>query len=133
MLSLALMKHDTSIAILDRSELGRNMYGLLLKPLHHQLIIQKGLNELAAIIKSRSPSLLILNTNVIRSKTSDICMMLSAKPYDEIPKIFIHKNTIPADDIAMFSQLFATTMIERPFHPDELYEAVANSLPKRNR
>jgi hypothetical protein len=125
------MARQWRIIIVDRSELAANMWKLLLSPFYASLIIRKRFEEARPhFFRREGVDLAIFSSNIFGKKFDEIFARLSAdQPVAKAHKVFVCKEAEgPSDAGAKLAKLANSTVVRRPFHPDEFFHVVDGIL-----
>ncbi len=118
------------IVIVDRSQLAGNMYRLLLAPLDPLLAVYRRFEEARHRLSSRERTdLLLISSTALGKKMTEVCDALEYEaPLAMMRKIFL----IPEEegDVVRGRVLTLpnTSLMERPFHPDEMLTMITKLL-----
>lgn len=130
------MDRQYRIIIADRSELAANLYRLLLAPLGAALIVRKKFEEARPhFFRHERVDLGIFNSNIFGKGFDEIYERIeSAEPLIRIPKIFICRAT-PSENTMRktLSKLENSTIVIRPFHPDDFFKTVEGLVERGTR
>lgn len=125
------MNQAHSIIVVDKSELASNLYRLLLKFTGAALIVRKRYEDVENLfLRKTSIDLAIFNSNAFGKKFSDILKkIIEVEIIRKTKKIFILRDNATeklwANRIAHIPN---STMVIRPFHPDELKDTINELL-----
>ena len=118
-----MMARQPRIVIADRSELAGNLYRLLLAPIGATLVVRRRFEEARPhFFRREKVDLGIFNSNIFGKKFEEIAKkFVEDEPLSATAKIFICRES-PAEEEwrKSLGGLPNTTVIVRPFHPDEL-------------
>lgn len=130
------MDDRPQIVIVDRSELAKNIYRLLLKPVDAVLIIRCRIDKIVLnFLRGGRVGLVIFNSNIFPKKFDEIVTrFLGDELFQKTQKIFICRKDLSENDWRKrFSALPNAIVVDRPFHPDELKALVTKCLGFRKR
>lgn len=125
------MPSPPKIVIVDKSELARNIYFILLSPLGAPLIIKRRFEEAKPhFYRHENVKLAIFNTNIFGKQFDEITKRISdEEPLRNMEKIFLCKDSpIEAGCKGILSRIANSTILTRPFHPDEFTALVKKLL-----
>ena len=125
------MGRQRRIIIADRSELAGNMYKLLLDSLGANLIIRKRFEEARPhFFRREKTDLGIFNSNIFGKKFEEIYRRMGeAEPIANTPKIFLCKDNIAEAKMRdRLSRVDNSSIMVRPFHPDDFFKLVGKLL-----
>lgn len=130
------MDRQYRIIIADRSDLAANLYRLLLAPLGVALVVRKKFEEARPhFFRRERVDLGIFNSNIFGKGFDEIYERIeSAEPLIRIPKIFICRAT-PSENAMRktLSKLENSTIVIKPFHPDDFFKTVERLVERGTR
>lgn len=115
------------IVVADRSELAANMYRLLLSELDAEIIVRRRFEEARPHLFRREPvALAIFNSNVFGKKFPEIVKhFVEDEPLRRVHKLFLCRESAAENPWReRLAKLPNSTVIQRPFHPDEFLSLV---------
>ena len=124
------MSRQIKLVIADHSTLAANIYRLLFFPLSADLVIRKKFEETRPFFFRREKiDIAIFNSNIFGKKFEEIINQFEeVDPLKKMKKIFICKPSKDGQLEKRIKHLENSTIVKRPFHPDELYEVVGRLL-----
>ena len=125
------MGRQRRIIIADRSELAGNMYKLLLDSIGANLIVRKRFEEARPhFFRREKTDLGIFNSNIFGKKFDEIYRRMGeAEPIVNAPKIFLCRDNIAEARMRdRISRIANSSIIIRPFHPDDFFDLVGRLL-----
>jgi hypothetical protein len=122
------------IVIADRSELAGNLYRLLLSPIGATLVVKRRFEEARPhFFRRDGVDLGIFNSNIFGKKFEDIAAGLAdVEALRGVHKIILCRAT-PSEEMwcRRLAALENTSVVMRPFHPDELVSLISRLLKGR--
>jgi len=119
------------IVVADHSELAGNLYRLLLSPFGATLVVKRRFEEARPhFFRREGIDLGIFNSNIFGKKFEEIMAEFAdLNELRSVHKIVLCRST-KSEDIwrDRLSAMPNTTVITRPFHPDEFVETVSDLL-----
>ena len=119
------------IVVADRSELAGNLYRLLLSPIGATLVVKRRFEEARPhFFRREGVDLGIINSNIFGKKFEEIVDELaSIEVLRDVHKIVLCRATQSEDEWReRLAAIPNTSVIVRPFHPDELVSIVSRLL-----
>ena len=113
------------IAIVDRSVLGHNLLHLVLKPKGFSCYDAQNIDQLKILVQKKLPiRAALINSNTFKDRLDHYFEWFQEYPaFKTLPKIFLCRDEGEARR-ARLLHLPAATVLDCPFHPDELYEVL---------
>lgn len=125
------MGEPKRIVIADHSELAANLYRLLLAPFGATLVIRKRFDEARPhFFRRETVSVAIFNSNIFGKKFDEIAKKIAEDiPVARVPKIFVCRDSEAEEGWRRhLEKLPNSTVVLRPFHPDELAGLVSKFM-----
>ena len=113
------------IAIVDRSVLGHNLLHLVLKPKGFSCYDVQTIDQLKILVQKKIPvQVALINSNTFQDRLDHYFEWFQEDAaLNTLPKIFLCRDAGEARR-ARLLKLHAAQVLDCPFHPDELYEAL---------